>query len=216
MRRPATLHPARLGLEAIDGDIVRLPGGQYRAVLEVGSVDFALRGAAEQAGLIAGFAAYLNGLTYPVQILVRALPIHIDGYVEEIEQRARHDLSDALAAIARDHAAFVRRLARSRNLLELRFYLVVPADDPGPAVRRFWPFGRGRAAEPDASAARRQLTFRSQEAATQLARCGLTARRLAGTELARLYHACWCPELARAQRLERDLSEYTSLAVQAS
>jgi hypothetical protein len=34
-------------------------------------------------------------------------------------------------------------------------------------------------------------------------------------ELAQLYHACWCPELARAQRVRRALAEYTALVVQA-
>ena len=30
-----------------------------------------------------------------------------------------------------------------------------------------------------------------------------------------IYHACWCPELARTQRLRRELAEYTALVVQA-
>ena len=217
MSRPASVQTAQLGLEAIEEDLVRLPGGQYRAVLEVGSVDFALKGEVEQEALIAGYAGFLNSLTYPVQILVRVLPIDIEGYLGDLEHRARQDLPDDLAALVHDHVAFVRRLARRRTLLERRFYLVVPAESNGRITRRAWawPFLRRRDAGVDASAARRRLTFRCQEIAGQLDRCGLKVRRLTSAELAHLYFACWCPDLARVQRLQRDLADYTALVVQA-
>ena len=41
-----------------------------------------------------------------------------------------------LAAIARDHAAFVHSLSRERTLLERRFYVVVPAEAPRRAPAR--------------------------------------------------------------------------------
>ena len=217
MSRLASVQTAQLGLEAIEEDLVRLPGGQYRAVLEVGSVDFALKGEVEQEALIVGYAGFLNSLTYPVQILVRVLPIDIEGYLGDLERRARQDLPDDLAALAHDHVAFVRRLARRRTLLERRFYLVVPAESNGRIARRAWgwPFARRRDGAVDASAARRRLTFRCQEIAGQLDRCGLKVRRLASAEFAQLYFTCWCPDLARVQRLQRDLADYTALVVQA-
>ena len=45
---------------------------------------------------------------------------------------------------------------------------------------------------------------------------GLTVRRLGDTELAQLTYACWCPDLARVQRLQRRLTEYTALVVDGS
>src|SRR5204863_422602 len=90
--------------------------------------------------------------------------------------------------------------------------------DPGRweelAPRPGWVVERRRAA-PDAGATRRQLTFRCDEVARQLGRCGLAARRLGSAELAQLFYACWCPELARVQRLRRDLAAYTALVVRA-
>ena len=53
-----------------------------------------------------------------------------------------------------------------------------------------------------------------RELARQLGRCGLTARRLGDVELAQLYHASWCPDLARTQRLQRHLADYTALVIQ--
>lgn len=210
MGRLVSAQTAHLGLESIDDGVLCLSGGQYRAVLEVGSVNFALQGEVEQEATVASFAAFLNGLSFPVQILMRAVPIDLQTHLGELERRALQFPED-LANLARDHAAFLRRLARSRTLLERRFYLVVPADE-GPrrgAYPLSWPLGR-KIPGPNAAGARKQLTFRCEEIARGLGRCGLAARRLSSVELAQLLYDCWCPELARVQRVRRDLAEYTA------
>mgnify|MGYP000850511832 CR=1 FL=1 len=215
MSRAASVQTTRLSLEGIEDDVVLLAGRQYRAVLEVNGIHFGLQDEDEQEALVGGFAAFLNSLGFPIQILVRVLPTDIDGYLGELERRARNDLPEDLAVLARDHVAFVRRLARNRTLLERHFYLVVPAETDASRSRRVWPLGRGRVGR-DASAARKQLVIRCEEVERQLGRCGLAARRLGNNELAQLYYAGWCPELSRVQRLRRDLAEYATLVVQAS
>jgi hypothetical protein len=214
MSKRASVQTARLSLEAIEDDVVQLARGQYRAVLEVSGVHFGLQGDAEQEAIVEGFAAFLNSLSFPTQVLVRVLPIDIDGYIGELERRARHELSEDLAALARDHVAFVRRLARNRTLLERHFFLVVPADTESPGSHGAWSRVRRRVGR-DAAAARKQLVIRCEEVERQLGRCGLSARRLGNSELAQLFYACWCPELSRVQRLRRDLAEYATLVVQA-
>jgi hypothetical protein len=126
-------------------------------------------------------------------------------------------LDGQLAALARDHAAFVQGLARQRTLLERRFYVVVPAQSAVQGGWRMFVPGVGHTAEhePRREAARHQLTFRCEDLARQLGRCGLTVRRLADLELAQLYLECWSPERARAQRFRQQLDDYTTLAVRA-
>lgn len=213
MRRHASVQSAHIGLEAIEASIVRLKDGQYRAILEVSSVNFGLTGEVEQEAIIAGYAAMLNSLTFPVQMVVRVLPVDLDSYLTQMERQAQEGLSEALAALARDHETFLRRLARHRTLLERRFYLVVPTQltEDGKPAR--WPFKR-TLVQSDEGALRRQLTFRCDELSRQLGRCGLAARRLGDVELAQLYHASWCPDLARTQRLQRHLADYTALVIQ--
>ncbi len=209
MGRLVSVQSAHLGLESIEDDVLCLSGDQYRAVLEVGSVNFALQGEVEQEATVAGFAAFLNGLSFPVQILMRAIPIDLQAYLVELERRAIQ-LPENLADLARDHAAFLRRLAKARTLLERRFYLVIPAEEGSERAAHLlgWPFGR-KTPDLDAAAAAKQLTFRCEEIARQLGRCGITARRLSSVELAQLLYGCWCPELARVQRVRRGLAEYT-------
>ena len=214
MTKRASVQTARLSLESIEDEVVLLARGQYRAVLEVNGVHFGLQGDAEQEAIIGGFAAFLNSLSFPTQVLVRVLPIDIDGYIGDLERRARRDLSEELAALARDHVAFVRRLARNRTLLERHFYLVVPADTDSTGAPGSWSMVRRHAGR-DAAAARKQLVIRCEEVERQLGRCGLSARRLGNSDLAQLFYASWCPELSRVQRLRRDLAEYATLVVQA-
>jgi len=211
MSRSASVQTAHLTLEAIEDDVLCLPGDEYRAVLEVGSVNFGLQGEAEQEVVVASFAAFLNSLTFPVQILVRVLPIDVEGYLHDLEERGRR-LTDELAELVRDHITFLRKLARNRTLLERRFYLVVPAELEASNGHQGWRLGR-KAQTPGMEAARRQLTFRCEEVERQLGRCGLTARRLSTGELAELFYACWCPDLARVQRLRHDLDDMGAVVV---
>src|SRR5712691_3504281 len=130
LTRPASVQSTRLGIDAIEDSVVALPGSEYRAVLEVSGTASPLADDAREEGLLAGFATFLNALSYPIQILVRATPVDLSRYVASLEERGRQMSDGQLAALAHDHAAFVQGLARQRTLLERRFYVVVPAESP--------------------------------------------------------------------------------------
>lgn len=207
MTRHASVQTAHIPITSIEDDVLCLGNGECRAVLEVGSINFALQGEVEQEAVVAGFASFLNALTFPVQTLVRVLPIEVEHYLAELESRTHH-LPDDLADLARDHVTFLRRLARNRTLLERRFYLILPSQPEAP-VGRMWSLNRKKTS-PGADAVRRQLTFRCEEVERQLGRCGLKVRRLVGDELAQLFYACFCSEQARTQRLRQPLLDMTT------
>jgi hypothetical protein len=209
---------SRLRIDAIQDGVVASADGEFSAVLEVSGTATPFDDDARQEAVLAGFSTFLNGLSFPIQILVRATPVDLSRYVAGLEGRGRHALEGQLAALAHDHAAFIQTLARQRLLLERRFYVVVPAEPTSPVRWIRWP-GSGRstaAEEPRRDAARHQLAFRCDDVARQLARCGLQVRRLADLELAQLYLACWSPERARAQRFRQQLDDYKTLAVRAA
>ena len=214
-----SVQTARVDLDGIAGGVVALTDGEYRAVLEVTGSSSALDDEARQEAALAGYAAFLNALNFPVQVLVRAVPVELGRYLAAIEERARRDLPGELAALAREHASFVQGLARRRTLLERRFYVVVPAQTTTARAGLAWRPGRrgsGAGGPVAAEAAQRQLTFRCEEVTRQLMRCGLAARRLGDLELAQLFLACWSPERARSQRFRQRLDDYTTLAVRAA
>lgn len=195
-----------LPLEDIVDGILCLRGGDYRAVLEAQSVNFALKSEAEQEAIMAGYRAFLNALSYPIQVVVRILPTDVESYLTGLrEPRLRGAQGfggrggEALRRLALDHETFVRRLARERTLLERRFYVVVPAGLEGAFERRGirWPWqGAPRNVRHNLEAAARQLAFRCQELAQALTSFGVATRRLNSEELAHLWNGFLRPEVA--------------------
>jgi hypothetical protein len=227
---------ARLDLTSIREGVACFGSGprtEYCGVLEVAGSQVSLSKVdeAKQEELLAAYAQFLNALTFPLQLLVRVTPIDLAWYVVRVEERAR-SLSSELVAIARDHAAFVQGLARHRTLLERRIYMVVPcsraelpaasgANGLGNRVRPLglWVGTKRQASDDDQYVEEtvvRTLNARCDEVSRQLGRAGLRTTRLDDLGLAQLFHACWAPELARAQRIRRELTEYTALVVGAS
>ena len=179
-----------LPLEDIIDDVLCLRGGDYRAVLEVQSINFGLKSETEQEGIIAGYRAFLNSLSFPLQVVVRILPTDVDAYLAGLRQRARTRAEETLRRLALDHESFVRRLARERSLLERRFYVVIPAGLEGVFERRSmrWPWQPpSKDVHQNLEAAARQLEFRADEIAQALASFGVTSHRLSGDELAQLW-----------------------------
>ena len=184
---------ATLPLEAIAGDIVRLRGGDCRAILEAGSVNFALKSEAEQEAILAGYRRFLNGLSYPLQLLVRIVPTDVEGYLAGLRGDRRRDGTDAWRRLAADHETFVRTVARERSLLDRRCYVIVPAGTGGAFERTgiAWPWRRRKPGREAATqlASSRALAFRCAEVAQGLAAIGVTTRRLEGADLISLWHA---------------------------
>jgi len=220
----------RLDLTAIRGSVASFGSGdrsEYCAVMEVfgSQQSLAKLDDAKQEAVLAGYAQFLNSLTFSFQLLVRVEPVDLSWYVARIEERARA-LSPELVAIARDHARFVQSLVRQRTLLERRFLVVVPwsgANDLGNTMkglslpRLTRRTGRGRTASDDQlireETIGRQLGDRCEAIDRQLSRAGVRTKRLDDLGLARLYQASWAPETARSQRLQRELEDYTALVV---
>lgn len=204
----ATVQDTHLAIEAIAEGIVTFAGGRRRAVLAVGSLNFGTLGEAKQREVVVGYAAALDSLTFPVQVLARLTPPDLAAYLAARDERAAAEPHERLRRVARDRNAFVRRLTGGRLFIDRRFYLVVPADDPRPVAlprRRGATDSAGGAG--DGATAARQLAARCDDLIRQLGRCGLTARRLDDAELAALHFACWCPDLAAIERLGRELHD---------
>jgi hypothetical protein len=219
----------RLDLTGIQGGVACFGSGneaEYCAVMEIAGSQESLAKAddAKQEELLAAYAQFLNSLTFNFQLAVQVHPVDLSWYVARVEERARA-LSTALVAITRDHAGYVSGLTRQRTLLERRTYIVVPwssaAEEGNTAVgaplTRL--FGRRRRAVDSAGGqvqtetVHRLLTDRCDAIGRQLSRAGLRATRLDDLGLAQLYHLSWAPEVARTQRLRRELADYTALVV---
>ena len=158
--------PLRLPVSAVRADgIVELGGDGLAVVCRASAVTFSLRTPAEQEGLVAGFARFLNSLADPVEILVRAEPVDLTPAIDALLDAAPALPHPALEAAARGHARFLAELAERRDLLRREVLVVLrhgaesnrAGDDPAGRLHR-----------------------RAGEAATALAAAGVTLTVLDG------------------------------------
>src|SRR5947208_10088307 len=127
MSAPFNIAKSFVKLREVTDGVVGLDLGrnqlEYRSILTINCVNFALMSEKEQDGVIEGFKGFLNGLAFPIQILIRNLPYDLDDYLQAMES-----IEGNLAEVARNHAQFVRVLASRRALIKRQYYIIVPAD----------------------------------------------------------------------------------------
>ncbi len=116
----ATLLP----VDAIAGDALRLQGRALRAVLECPTLAFGIKGEAEQRAVIDGWAALLNSLPHPLEILVRSRQLDPARLAHVPESRHTQH-----AAIRDSYRRLLEELAGKRRVLDRRFFVVIPWDE---------------------------------------------------------------------------------------
>jgi hypothetical protein len=183
---PAPLDPLYRAVTS-DG-VIGLGDGGDAVAAAVSTVNLALRTPAEQDTLTAAYGRWLNSLTGPVQILIRAGHADLSAAVADLEDTAPSLPDPDLEAAALDHAAFLTDLAAGRDLLTRQVLLVTR--EPRRTGARAAGGGGLRAAQ------------RTAEAARLLSAADLTVSALDGGQVTALLTAAADPGAAiHASRL---------------
>ncbi len=146
-------------------------------LVECSVVSFALATPGEQEAMTGAFGRWLNSLTGPVQILVRAEAVDLTAAIARLEETAPLLPHQSLEDAALEHAAFLAGLAASRDLLRRQVILVIRE----PSYR----------SQGEASASR--ALRRADDAARALAAAGVQAAVLDGREAAAVIAAACAP-----------------------
>ena len=115
-----------LDIEEIRDDIVVLKNGAAAAVIQTTAVNFDLLSENEQDSMIFAFAALLNSLTFPLQILVRTQRVDVTNYLYRIAEAKRRANSQILISHIERYEKFIKDLVSKKQVLNKRFYVVVP------------------------------------------------------------------------------------------
>ncbi|MFI6321582.1 PrgI family protein [Nonomuraea sp. NPDC050556] len=171
--------PLRLPAHGVGRDgLIELGNDGVAAVAEVSTVSFALRTPDEQDALVAVFGRWLNSLSGPAQILVRAERVDLSETIANLQDGASQLPHPALTAAAHEHAAFLAGISARHDLLRRQVLLVIREPVTGTHGR-------------EAAAAR--ALRRLDEAARLLNACGLTVRLLDASAAHALLTACFDP-----------------------
>ena len=107
-------------------DLVVLKSGQISLVLTTTAINFQLLSEAEQNAKIEGFAALINSLSFPLQVVVHTEKKDIRTHIDDLERSERTQTNPSLRAFIRTYIEFLKTLIVKNNVLEKKFYVVIP------------------------------------------------------------------------------------------
>jgi type IV secretory pathway VirB4 component len=204
-------------IQEIKENAVILKDGSLRQVIMVGGVNFALKSETEQNIIIQAYQTFLNGIDFPLQILIHSRKVNIDRYVEGLLQRKDVETSPILQNQIDEYAAFVRGFVEKNAIMEKVFLAVVPFYPPafiaaGKSAGSFLPFLGGKKKSKEEGAADKkqegeqefkehlaQINQRTSEIMNGILLIGLEATLLEYDALVELFYNFYNPQTIERQ-----------------
>jgi len=191
----------------IRDSIVILKDGSMRTVVVVSAVNFSLKSSREQDSIVFQFQNFVNSLTSPIQIMVQSRQLDLNRYLNELVEKAKNQTNEALRFQMVDYIDFVSRLITLANIMDKRFFVVIPhgtilarssgllsmllggkKTTPHYTERQFTKF-------------KEELTEQTNVIISGLASIGLRAVQLNTQELVEFYYSIYNPEEAVEEKL---------------
>ncbi|MDP2670929.1 MAG: hypothetical protein Q8P13_00450 [bacterium] len=207
-----------LDVEDIRDDLIILKNGGAAAILQTNAVNFDLLSESEQDAMIFAYAALLNSLTFPIQIIVRSKRMDISNYLKLLDGAKAETKNERLAGQIDLYSRFVRDLVSRNQVLDKRFYVVVPyfsgdlsqIKPPALFPKKTVVGNKWSTLEK----AKINLAPKIAHLVKQLNRIGIKGKQLATEELVELFYDLYNPEVAREQKAALSTQEYTTPIVQ--
>jgi hypothetical protein len=198
-----------LDIAEIRDDTVVLKDGTLRAVVLVSSINFALKSEDEQEAIISAYVSFLNNLEHPIQVVVQSRKLNMDGYLSQLIEKERGQTNELLRAQTADYRAFIKELVELGEIMNKRFYIIVPFDPFTAKHKSFWT-RMGEIIRPGVAIKLREKQFLDRKAELQqrldrilggLQSMGLSAAVLSTQTLIELYYSVYNPLAAETQKL---------------
>jgi hypothetical protein len=110
----------------IRDNIVVMRDGSLRMVIMASAVNFDLKSSREQDAIEYAYQGFLNGLHFPVQIIIRSRKIDLDNYLGRLEGLQAEQSNQLLAGLMEDYIFNIRGLLEDVNIMAKSFYVVIP------------------------------------------------------------------------------------------
>lgn len=185
-------------IEDIDKNLVMYVNGSCAMVLSTTAVNFGLLSEKEQEALIYAYAGLLNSLSFPIQILIRTQQKDISNYLFALEEQEHKQTNPKLAASIRSYRVFVSQTVKERNVLDKKFYVVIPFSNLELGASPNMLFGnKGKSLPYEKSyvwdKASLILSPKKDQLIRLLGRLGLRAEQLTTEQLIRLFFSIYNP-----------------------
>ena len=117
---------AHLQFSEIKDGIVVMRDGSLRMIIICSPTNFDLKSPAEKDAIEFAYQGFLNGLHFPIQIVIQSRKIDLDGYLAKLDNIQSNQSNPLLASLMEDYVYNIKGLLDEVNIMEKRFYVVVP------------------------------------------------------------------------------------------
>ena len=176
----------QIAIEGVQDGVLILPGNQYRAILEVSSLNFELRSEEEQDAIIDTYESFLNSVGSSLQILVRTREIDMDKYLADLTERLDYEAEEIYRSQLKNYDEFIRSLITTNKILTRHFYIIVPYKPTDNA---------------EFELIREQLNIKLDIVAKGMMRLGMHTTQLTSLEVLDLFYSFYSPAQAKIQPL---------------
>ncbi len=197
-----------LDVEEIAENLILLKDGSAAMIITTTAVNFGLLSESEQDATIYAYAALLNSLTFPIQIFIRSNRKDITGYERLLEEQELRSAKPENKERIRKYREFIEETVRQRNVLDKKFYIVIPffvlelgVTKSATAIAKGGHTGLPFPKEYIIGRAKMTLEPKRDHVEHQLARLGLRARQLTTKELIQLLFEIYNPDSSQGQTL---------------
>ncbi len=194
-------------VKEIRNGIIILKDGSYRGALICSSVNFGLKSADEQRGIIEGFQNFLNTLDFSIQIVVNSRKMDLRPYLSLLEKKMPEQRTELLRIQLREYMEFIQSFSEGANIMTKSFYVIVPytktIDAVGAATGLFGAKKEAPTTETTFEEDRAQLEQRLALVSGGLGSAGVRAVPLGTEEIIELLYRSFNPgELENPIRLD--------------
>ena len=176
----------QIAIKGVRDGILILPSNQYRAVLQVSSLNFELRSEEEQDAIIDTYESFLNSVGSSLQILIRTREIDMDKYLEELSERLNGETEKVYRQQLKNYDEFIRSLISTNKILTRHFYIVVSFSTSG---------------KTDFELVQEQLNLKLDIVSKGMMRIGMHTKELTSLETLDLFYSFYSPTQAKLQPL---------------
>ena len=201
-----------LDIAEIRDGIVIMKDGSYRSVIIAPSINFDLMSPQEREAVEGSYQGFLNSLYFPIQIQIRSTKVDLRTYMKKLEKVRANQDNILLSLLMEDYIAYIEYLAETANIMDKRFYVVVPYNPSlGDAIQKRANsvksiFGTKKNEvitinEQEFTKAKTALTQQTQAVIEAMNQMGIQGIPLNTQELIEMYYDAYNPDTATAQPL---------------
>ena len=204
-----------LDIENITDDLVILKTGWVALVMSTTAVNFDLLSEAEQDATIYAYGAFLNSLSFPIEVLVRSKKADITSYFQRLEEAENSQQNPDLKRQIQKYKDFIQSTVQQKTVLDKKFYLIV---NYSPLEAGFAGLRGKKQNQKDKTNtlvdAKNALMPKRDHVIKQTSRLGLITKQLTTQELIELFYDIYNPAPTGTQRVLLDTESYTTPIVE--